>query len=186
MPTRYRLQTLEHSFVIGIAVINTHTDISHTYFLHYILNKKLRAAPSRPSHKTVSQKPTPACMTGARSLPRPRHCLHCRGSLRRGRPLPSPDLTGAHPDDSPQGLPEAHVIKKHLTPKFEVQRVVTFDQGSLLGLRSASMSLSENPWRSGMHDGSTKGILSSKISTSLWYAISPVLGIQTFTRGEVA
>ena len=44
----------------------------------------------------------------------------------------------------------------------------------LLGLRSASMSLSENPWRSGMHDGSTKGILSSKISTSLWYAISPV------------
>jgi hypothetical protein len=56
----------------------------------------------------------------------------------------------------------------------------------LFGLCIASMSLSENPWRSGMHDGSTKGSLSSKISTSLWYAISPVLGIQTFTRGEVA
>ena len=56
----------------------------------------------------------------------------------------------------------------------------------LLGLRIASMSLSENPCRSGMHDGSTKGILLSKISTSLWYVILPVLGIQTFTRGEVA
>jgi hypothetical protein len=56
----------------------------------------------------------------------------------------------------------------------------------LLGLCIASMSLSEKPCRSGMHDGSTKGNLSSKISTSLWYAISPVLGIQTLTRGEVA
>ena len=56
----------------------------------------------------------------------------------------------------------------------------------LLGLCSASMSVSEKPCRSGMHDGSTKGSLSSKISTSLWYAISPVLGIQTLTRGEVA
>jgi hypothetical protein len=29
----------------------------------------------------------------------------------------SPDRTSAHLDNSPQGLPEAHVIKKHLTPK---------------------------------------------------------------------
>ena len=57
----------------------------------------------------------------------------------------------------------------------------------LLGLCITSMSLSENPWRSGMDDGSTKGNLSSKISTSLWYAISPVLRIQTLTsRGQVA
>ena len=55
----------------------------------------------------------------------------------------------------------------------------------LIGLCIASMALTEKPYRSGMHDGCTKGSLSSKISTSLLYAISPV-GIQTFTRDEVA
>ena len=64
-------------------------------------------------------------------------------------------------------------------------RALALDGWRILGLRSASISASEKPVLSGMQVGSTKGSLSSKISTSLKYPISPVLGIQTLTRGEL-